>query len=173
MRCPVCGHEHKDLICSVCGFDESLNLVQYMTLSPVSDTVLKKLASEKEAWDRKAELEVYVMTHYYKEDGELLVLDHSEKTLLAKGINLKPKEVTWCDTRFPRIDAMEILTVCIFIKNQDSEKKVHVMIDNPYGNGFWKAGIKLMDSRKMIVRFVLGPEDGSEYQESDDFYLKL
>lgn len=173
MKCPICGNEHESLTCSLCGFDNSLNLLQYMTLSPASDDDLKKIVDYKELWLRKAGLEIYVSLYYYKEDGDKLVFDHQDKMLLAKGNDLKEQEVIWCDTRFPRVDGMDILTVCILVKSDDSEKKMHVMIDNPYGNGFWKAGIKLVNETKMAARFVLGTDDGSCYQESDDFYLSL
>ena len=35
MKCPVCGKEHKGLLCAQCGFDASTDYGSYPTLAPV------------------------------------------------------------------------------------------------------------------------------------------
>lgn len=174
MKCPVCGNEHKNPVCEKCGFDETKNVLKYRTLCPISEEDTRNILGENNYWNYKIrELEIYAVVHYYTEDGDKLIYHHSGNLLLAKGEAFKDNEIIWCKEEFPRVDAMDILTICLLIRNKNSERKIHVMIDNPYGDGRWKAGIKLMNRKKMTARFVLGPIEGNDYQESDDFYLEL
>ena len=174
MKCPVCGLEHEGMICSRCGFDESRNLIQYMTLSPVAEEDLDRIAGLKSEWERIADLNIYVEVHYYLQNGDKLDYDHTEEAFLANGSDLKEKQIVWSDMKFPGVEGMEFFTICLMIRNRSEEQKVFVTINNPCINsGFCKAGIKLMNSRKMALRFVMDTEDGKNCQESNDFYLML
>lgn len=174
MKCPVCGNEHRNQICGKCGYDQTKKVLKYRSLCPIQKEDTRGILGDENYWNyQMRDLEIYTAVHYYTEEGEKLLYHHSENCLLAKGEDFKNNEIVWGREAYPRIDAMEVLTICLLIKNGASEKKIHVMIDNPYGNGCWKAGIKVMDRKKMTARFVLGPMTGNDYQESDDFCLEL
>lgn len=175
MKCPICGNEHNERICIVCGFDKSLNYIDYATVSPVAQKDLDYICESKKEWEIMAATNVYLNAHYYKEiEDDRLEWVESREILVANGKGMKAGTVIWSDIQMPRMEGMEVLTFCLVIRsgrNQELERKIHVMIDNPHGNSkeMWKVGIVLMDKRTMNARIVLGTE--KSYQTSDDFCL--
>lgn len=175
MRCMICNTEHEENICPVCGFDESMNYAAYATLSPVPEETVAHVLAAKEEWSKISSLNIYIYGHYYELVGEdQLQYVKSEECFITGGKELKEGEISWGSLLIPRIEGQDILTVCLVVKSSQDPKldrKFHVMIDNPGGQGdeCWKVGILFRNKENMIARLALGTE--KLYQTSDDFRM--
>ena len=176
-RCPVCGNESQNVpVCPVCGYDESRNYEQLLTLVPLDEAHLPSLAKKKADWElaQKAKsfegLEISLAVYYYNLENDTLTLDREEELKLVDGAALVDGEIIWSDTAFPRIEDMDQLPVTIYVKNGEDRRRFRMVVDNPGGEEDWRVGVRYFAGSRPEAELVVR---GEKTETSDRFSLEL
>lgn len=176
-RCPVCGSTGAEFtICPVCGFDESLDHEQYLSLVPLRSGALS-LQGRRAAWEEElksrqlTELELLVETYYYTVDEDSMTLSRTQEIPIAEGGSLVDGEIVWSDVEFPRIDDMDQLPITLYVKRGDARRRCRVVTDNPGGGKTWHVGVRLFAGKHPEAELIVGSEDN--HAQSDRFSLEV
>ena len=147
MRCFVCGKNHEEHSCPVCGFP--------VIVIPGEGSIEDFIKQNQRLIDSYREkllekMKISVITNHWKEENDQYVKEKEDRIEIGSGISMYEKEL-WCEQKFARIQGDNPVNIRFAIDLGTSEESLSVDVPNINEVGFQEVGVSIVKDFKIIV----------------------
>ena len=147
MKCFVCGKNHEEHSCPVCGFP----VIVIPGEGSIEEFIKENQGLINSYREKLLEkMKISMVANYWKEENDKYVKKQEDRIEIGSGIQMYEKEI-WCGQKFARIVGEDQINVKFVIDLGTSEESLSVNVPNIDEIGLQEIGVSIVNDFKIIV----------------------